>query len=313
MSESKFNVVLTNQLGEGQDKAQVIDNLAKLFKTTPQKIEQIFQKPEMTIKKELPEQQAKKFQLAIHKSGGVCRLDEVSPALDDLPDLSEPVESPGDTQAEIQPFHKVDTEKEDKRVTLGLVYEKPEDSEKQQEAIESVDPENFCPECGTIRASKDSVCLHCNYDPSVKEKINLKKFILPAAAVILIAALGFLFGLPAYNEYAKKNQIIEGFAIAFDVKNKVTEFIERTNFWPNQNIDASLPKKIGNDVIESVVVGDNAVITATLHPSILGKTGQTIIFTPRVLKGRVIWNCHKGTLEARYRPEVCIEQAVVID
>ncbi|MCW9014972.1 MAG: pilin [Gammaproteobacteria bacterium] len=305
MDNSKFNVVLSNQIETGKDRTQVIENLARLFKTSPQKIQKLFEKAETVIKKDIPEAQAKKFQLAIHKTGGICHLLEVPSDFADLPDIAEPVAT-RETKVEIQPFNKIDVPKENKRISLGLVYEKPESSEKQDAAIASVDAENFCPECGTIRASADSVCLHCNYDPLAKEKINFKKFIIPSAAVILIGMLAYIFGLPLYKEYSKKVAINEGLLVAFDVKNKVTEFIEKTNFWPNQNIDASLPKDISNNIIESVIISDNAVITATLRASVLNKTNQTLIFTPRVLNGRVIWNCHKGSLEEKYRPELCI-------
>jgi hypothetical protein len=123
-------------------------------------------------------------------------------------------------------------------------------------------------------------------------------------ATILIIA--YQFALPYYNVHVSNNKIENGLELAFDTRNKVTTFILETNFWPNQNIDANLDKNISNEIIESIVLGENAVITVTLRAEPLNEDStKTIIFSPNVLKGKLVWNCQKGTLKNELRPEIC--------
>ena len=96
--------------------------------------------------------------------------------------------------------------------------------------------------------------------------------------------------------------------LAYDTRNTVTDFILKTNFWPNQNIDAGLDKQISNQTLKSVTVGENATITVVFRAEALDDEEQTLIFSPHTLKGRIVWNCLKGTLKEEFRPELCRAQ-----
>jgi len=117
-----------------------------------------------------------------------------------------------------------------------------------------------------------------------------------------------------YQQYSKEQQVIDDLQLAFDTRNAITEFIGRTNFWPNQNIDAELPKQLSNRSIASIIVSENATMTVTFKTqatnSQTSDTVQTLIFTARTLKGRIVWNCLGGSLEKKYRPDICKKQII---
>ncbi|HEY9050571.1 MAG TPA: pilin, partial [Gammaproteobacteria bacterium] len=196
-------------------------------------------------------------------------------------------------------------------VELAMVEREQKQEKQTRERLSSLQnfqEQAFCPECGTIRSDENTVCLHCGYDPIAKNKSasTFKKLAYIIIAIVIFIAVILFAGLPYYQQFALKGKIENGLQLAFDTRNQVTEFIERTNFWPNQNIDANLPKSISNDVIESIVIGEKSVITITLRSDIIGNTpDQTIIFTPNILKGRMVWNCTQGTLSNEYRPKIC--------
>ena len=79
MSDTKYNVVLSNILSAEMDRSQVVDNLSALFKSNNQKIEQLLSKPETIIKKDVEKATAEKYHAAITQAGAACLLVEVEP------------------------------------------------------------------------------------------------------------------------------------------------------------------------------------------------------------------------------------------
>ncbi len=313
---SKYKVVLLNQLNNNMDRAQVIKNLATLFKSTESKIEKILSKPETTIKKDINKDIAEKFYVAIRKAGATCSLVEIETDNNfELPDIHTDipeVKSPSRTAEYKDPtLQEIPPQQSEKNSQLGLEEKEPD---KPQEKQSEIKPENFtninedryCPECGTIKATADSACVHCGYDPIsiqlTEKKARIKK-IVSIALVFIVIILGT--GIPAFNYFSQQMKLEKGLSLAFETRNHITEFIEKTGFWPNQNIDAELAETIGNDVIESIVIGNNAIITVTIRASITGSQKQTLIFTPKTMKGKIVWNCLNGTLENRLRPDTC--------
>lgn len=69
MSEQKFQVIINGQLAAGADLAQTKENIAKLFKTSPQAIEPMFAGKKLSVKKNLDQATAKKYQQAIIRAG----------------------------------------------------------------------------------------------------------------------------------------------------------------------------------------------------------------------------------------------------
>ena len=185
----------------------------------------------------------------------------------------------------------------------------------EQKAIKEMNDRNdiseklFCIECGSIKESSGA-CENCGFDPQPsKTKGGFKKqlkYVSITVGIILITIIAYQLAIPFYNKYAHKQKIDLGMELAYETRNTITNLILETNFWPNQNIDANLPKHISNEVIESLIVGENALITVTIRAEALKlDSSQTIIFKPAASKGKLIWNCTKGTLKNEFRPDVC--------
>lgn len=274
MDENIYKLVITNTIPFGKDKSQIVKKLAVLFKTSDEKAAQLLSAPETVVKNNINKAMAVKYLTAIHKTGANAKI---------INTVTEQVPEPTAEEENHQHLNE-----------LGDISEKI-----------------FCIACGAIKDST-AVCLQCGFDPQAVDNINKRnvKNILKYASitVALIAAIiiAYQLALPFYKTYAKKQAIAQGMELAFDTRNKITALILKTNFWPNQNIDANLPKKISNEIIESLVVGKSAVITVTLRASVLNtESSKTIIFKPSSSKGKLIWNCTKGTLGNDFRPDDC--------
>ncbi len=292
-----------------------IKKFAKLFKITQQKAEEILAKPSFIIKKQTDKATADKYQKLITAAGVKNKIEEErSPLQSALPTI-ENVQ----TTAQVKPLLDITRQtikplQQSTPMNLSLVTQerpKPNEAEvkvkeeAEKRAIKDIDPDNFCPNCGTIRAAPDSICNHCGYDPDKINHSNKKRVVIIASLFITVLAVLFLIGNPYYQQYTKRIQIAEDLKLAFDVRNKVSDFILKTNFWPNQNIDAGLEKNISNQSIKSVLIGENASITVTIKGQTLDGEDQTLILTPHTLKGRIVWNCRKGTLSEKFRPDIC--------
>jgi len=312
MENKKYNVTIV-QATDSDQTSELAPALAKLFKITADKAEKILQKKSFVIKKETDKATAEKFHKAISAIGVNCRINEIAETEEDiaLPKIEDVQASESGrpltdiTRPDITPLHN-------EQADLSLV-ERPAgkpDKEEKIKPIDNVAPENYCPECGTIRASADSTCIHCGYDPVEIRTTNTKSILIKLAIVVIVLAIVGAIAFPYYQQYAKQMQVQNDLKLAFDTRNRITDFILQTNFWPNQNIDAGLDKLISNRSLKSVVVGDDSVITVIVRAEALQGTEQTLIFTPKTLKGRVVWNCLEGTLQEEYRPEVCRKQAL---
>ncbi|VAW68909.1 hypothetical protein MNBD_GAMMA10-1971 [hydrothermal vent metagenome] len=302
------------------------EQFAKLFNTSTEKAHKILQQEHFTIKKQLDKAGAEKFHNAISAIGINCRIEALQDEQDSaLPEIEiiennapvKPLTDPA--QASITALHK---EPASLSLAAGPV-EKATSETNNDRAIEDVDAENFCPECGTIRARSDSCCIHCGYDPGELKKNQLRSIAIKLLlGLTVLSIVGFL-GWPWYQQYAKQQQIKDDLQLAFDTRNTISAFIQRTNFWPNQNIDAALPSQLSNRSIASIIVGENAVMTVTFKVEATRSSAsstpaqttaqtpvQTLIFKARALKGRIVWNCLGGTLEAQYRPDICKKRII---
>lgn len=313
MENNNFKVIITKS---DDTSGEIAQKIADLFKISPDKAADILQQNEFVIKKQTDKPTAEKFHKAISNAGANCRIEEIQTEeeteLPTIQDIATPVETKpltDPTRTDIEPLQS-------KPLNFSLeerLAEKNTKDDTEQPQFKSIDAAHFCPECGTIRSGEDSACVHCGYDPGAIKNRNTKAALIKAGFGIGVLIVAAIFALPFYQQYEKQAQIQNDLKLAFDTRNKVTEFIQRTNFWPNQNIDADLPKLISNQSIESVVIGNGAVITITLKKQViealdLNANNRTLIFTPATLKGRIVWNCLKGTLNKSLRPEICRKQ-----
>ena len=305
MDNNHFKVIITKS---DDTSGEIAQKIAGLFKISPDKAAGMLQQDEFVIKKQTDKPTAEKFHKAITNAGANCRIEETQteeetelPTIQDIatPIDVKPLTDP--TRTDIEPLQS-------KHLNFSLeerLAEKNTKDPNEQPQFKSIDSAHFCPECGTIRSGEDSACVHCGYDPAAIKSRNTKAALIKAGFGMGVLIVAAIIALPFYQQYEKQTQIQNDLTLAFDTRNKVTEFIQRTNFWPNQNIDAGLNKHISNRSLKSVVVGDNSIITVTIRANALQGSEQTLILTPNTLKGRVVWNCLGGTLQDEFRPEIC--------
>ena len=78
----QFNVVFGGAVSGGHEVQDVKKNLATLFKADPQKIDQLFEAPQVVLKRNVDYEQAKKYQSALQRVGAVCDVQEVIQDMD---------------------------------------------------------------------------------------------------------------------------------------------------------------------------------------------------------------------------------------
>ena len=310
MNKNNFQVVITSQLKPDQNKNLITKKLAALFKIEEQKAAQFLLKPQTIIKDNLDEATANKYLAAIQQTGASCKVINKNET-EDLPQIVEPPKSaPRASTPRSSSGPIIGTGREPELSLIAREAKTEQETREKLSTLQHANAETVCPNCGTIRGAVDALCLHCGYQLSdadhVGGGINKKKI---AMFIILLAIVMIIFvvaGLPFIQDIMAKNKFKEDLKLAFDTRNQVSAFIDQTDFFPNQNMDASLPENISNDSIESIVVNENSVITVTLRADAVNETAtQTLIFAPRRIKGVIAWNCLEGTLRNELRPEVC--------
>lgn len=303
MDNNKYKVIISNNSTATDDSAE---KLAGLLKLPLEKAQLILKRDEFIIKKETDKATAEKFHRAINGIGVHCKIEALEEEEAELPEIQE-IQRPVESAPLIDPTRPEIPEEHQQQLNLGL-EEMTDNQPRPDPTKESIDPERFCPECGTIRNDVDAICLHCGYDPATVKQQNRKSSLVKFIGISVASAVTALVGYYFYLDYSKYKQVEDDLKLAFDTRNTVSQFIEKTNFWPNQNIDAGLDKQISNRSVKSVVVGKEAVITVTLNAEALEGQEQTLIMVPKILKGRIVWNCLQGSLAEKYRPEACVKK-----
>lgn len=80
MSEAIYDVVFYGILQPGKDRAEVMVNMAAMFKTTPDKIKPYFSGDRKAIKRSVDEATAEKYRAALENVGLIIKLEEVEQA-----------------------------------------------------------------------------------------------------------------------------------------------------------------------------------------------------------------------------------------
>ena len=106
MTDTLFEVVFQGRLVDGFSATDVQANVARLFKATPQQVEQMFSGKRVVIRNQLDQETALKYQVLLRKNGAVSRVEAMKPAatqpaLTAAPAPVAPKASPG-------PLHFVD-------------------------------------------------------------------------------------------------------------------------------------------------------------------------------------------------------------
>lgn len=139
--------------------------------------------------------------------------------------------------------------------------------------------------------------------------------------MIVVAIIGILaaIALPAYQDYTARAQVSEALTLADGQKAAVTEYYADRGVFPDSNSTAGIApaSKITGKYVNTVTVGKNGVITATMKGSNVaaGVSGASIVLTPTANDGAVTWVCTAtkkagtggtgGKLEDKFIPAAC--------
>jgi len=77
MADTLYNIVFNGQTHADQDVHQVINNLATIFKTKPEKIEALFSGQKRVVKKNINHETALRYIKAFDQAGAVCQMEPV--------------------------------------------------------------------------------------------------------------------------------------------------------------------------------------------------------------------------------------------
>lgn len=308
MDQNTYKIIITNKLSADQDKATVISKLATLFKVSEERAIKLLSRPETVIKENLDQTSAKKYQLAISKTGAHSEIINTAAGDDlELPEIDE----------HIKPVNEQNLTRDTQSSGLDSVLgqagndlSRHQASNQKLELMDNFTEKHYCAACGAIKESEKAVCLQCGAVPADQKTFRFYRItgvLLKIVAVLVVIGVLAYAAMPFYKEFENQYRVKKGLSLAVETRDKITVIILDTGFWPNQNLDANLPKVISNEVIESIIVTENGAFTVTLKPENFDTDEpQTLIFKPKTLRGKITWNCMEGTLAKKYRPEECM-------
>ena len=82
LNMKQFNVVFGGAVSGGRNVEEVKQNLATLFKADDKKIDQLFDAPQVVLKRNVDYEQAMKFQTALQRAGAICDVEEIVQDID---------------------------------------------------------------------------------------------------------------------------------------------------------------------------------------------------------------------------------------
>jgi len=122
MAENKYRVLITGELKEGASADEVRSRLARLFKTTTEKIDGLLKRSNVVIKKNTDLETAKKYVRAIESAGAACRIEPPASSAEapaeavaeenrqaSTAEAEEPTES---TEPRVVPIHLINKEED---------------------------------------------------------------------------------------------------------------------------------------------------------------------------------------------------------
>ncbi|MBU6950977.1 NINE protein [Hahella sp. HN01] len=122
---------------------------------------------------------------------------------------------------------------------------------------------------------------------------------------VMVAFIGILaaVAIPAYQDYIARSQVQTSMPFVKENQDKVSAFIQRTGFYPNQNLDAGLPEEL-RDKVASIQLQQNARMVVTYDIKSL-RENNTIDWVPAERNGQIEWTCMEGSMPDQYRPTIC--------
>ena len=127
------------------------------------------------------------------------------------------------------------------------------------------------------------------------------------SVLIFVAIIGILaaIAIPQYHDYTIKAKVMGAMTTGSDVKQRVEQYMLDKRSWPENNVDIGLPEKVNERFIQALSVSSGGTITIHLSRETGLTEVKTIVLTPRIDSGNLIWSCEGGTLAEKYWPREC--------
>lgn len=128
--------------------------------------------------------------------------------------------------------------------------------------------------------------------------------------VLLIPLIGILagIGIPAYQDYTIRSQIIEGLNLSGSAKTAVAGYYSQTGELGSNNNAVGLPpanRMAGNYVTGVEVIDGDVVITYGNQANAV-ISGMTVVMTPEPLsESDLQWDCGSPSIKPKYLPAAC--------
>lgn len=125
--------------------------------------------------------------------------------------------------------------------------------------------------------------------------------------MIVVAIIGILaaVAMPAYQNYATRARVIEGFNLASAAKLAVVEAVFSMNTLPKNQMDTGYTSPPATANVASIHIADKTAAITITYTQAVGKK-STLILTPTLDNwGDVSWSCKGGSLPEKYRPVTC--------
>lgn len=127
------------------------------------------------------------------------------------------------------------------------------------------------------------------------------KWIVPTGMIIiLVAALGF--GVyPKLQDWQAQKAVNHAVSKVAEITPDLSDFIKRTGFYPNSNLDAGLPEasNFEDHTLNAIAIGSAGMIVTTFQDDIPRVGGKMMYFVPEMTTdGNLRWRCETGSQEA---------------
>jgi len=128
--------------------------------------------------------------------------------------------------------------------------------------------------------------------------------------MIVVAIIGILaaIAVPAYQDYTVRARVTEGLNLAAAAKLAVSETHQSTGDFPDDSATAGYQEPDATDIVGSVEIGADGVITVTYAAGAGPMDGAVVTMTPTVDADstRIVWVCEVADADNnRYVPASC--------
>lgn len=312
----RLRILFYGRLLEGADRQQAEAFLARRFKLDDAKLAQVMSGRKVALRSNMDQAQAFSLQAQLEAAGLETRI-EVMPVKAAAPQPAR-FNLPEDHAATMRPTAPADVDAQSTaRVqTKAANFTAPEPTPARTR--QPADSGAHCPACGQAVTDQAITCRWCGKRLQPGSRLWLWLLVVPGALAMLLIPVALVLSppsLPGLNaldmaqaQMSPEQHVAQGILEAEQTQLRIQDFVLRTNFWPNSNLDAGLPEPEGlaSASLERIVIGNNALITIRFRQTLPEIGGHTLAFVPeRTADGLPRWRCRGGTLPEAWRPASC--------